>query len=203
MLDLLPTACGHGEKPLQAEAGGRGHHLHLFPDLRTPTFQKGLLYRPEVILWSLVAGDLGQTLGVGSWGLTRLSRAPAQALWAPCQPTHVVAPRGACCSPPRQPRPWGQSCLLASPAPCLALFAPGAAVRATQPPSSLRWVSAHPRPRKWEVASLPAPLKPHAPPQGPVCLGHGPLGLWACLPGGVSGEARGTCGEGCGGGRGV
>lgn len=45
----------------------------------------------------------------------------------------------------------GQSCPLPAP------FTPGAAVRATQPPSSLRWVSAHPRPGKWEGASLPAP----------------------------------------------
>ena len=142
-------------------------------------------------MWSLMAGDLGQTLAVGSWGLPRLCRAPAQALWAPCQPTHMVAPRGTCCLPPHQPRPWGQSCLLASPAPCLDLFTPGAAVRATQPPSTLRWVSAHPRPRKWEGASLPAPLKTHAPPQGSFCLGHGPLGLWACLPGGVSGGGKG------------
>lgn len=144
-LDLLPTACGHAEKPVQAEAGGQGHHLHLFPDLRDPTFQKGLLYRPEVILWSLVAGDLGQTLGMGSWGLPHLSMAPPPALWAPCWPTHVVAPRGTCCSPPGQPWPRGQSCLLASPAPCLALFAPGA-VRATQPPSCLRWCQLTPDP---------------------------------------------------------
>lgn len=139
-LDLLPTACSCAEKPLQAEAGGRDTSPHLSPDLRAPTFQKVLLYRLEIILWSLVAGDLGQTLGVGSWGPPHLSRhPPTRHSGPPAGPPTWLPPGAPAARSHARTHPGGQSCLPASPVPCLALSAPGAAVRATQAPSCLRW----------------------------------------------------------------
>lgn len=93
-LDLLPTACGCAEKPLQAEAGGRDTSPHLSPDLRAPTFHKVLLYRLEIILWSLMTGDLGQTLGVGSWGPPRLSRHPSPGTLGPLPAHRRGCPQG-------------------------------------------------------------------------------------------------------------
>lgn len=80
-LDPLPTVHSHSEGPLQAAVGGARTSFPvpacLSLGLGAPTFQKGLLYRPEVILWALMAGDLGLTLGVGSWGQPSLSRGPS------------------------------------------------------------------------------------------------------------------------------